>query len=328
MSALTATAIAHPNIAFIKYWGNRDSDLRIPSNSSISMNLDGLFSHTRVTFDPTLNRDEMNLNGELASTLALSRAGIILNRVREMAEIKDRAFIESYNNFPTGTGIASSASGFAALALASSHAAGLDLDERDLSRLARTASGSACRSIPGGFVEWQAGTNDLDSYAVSIAPAEYWDLIDCIAIVSHTHKFTTSLEGHLQAETSPLQAARVEGTPLRLEICRDAILNRDFTILAKVIELDSNMMHAVMMTSNPPLLYWQPGTIRVMKAVLTWREEGLPVCYTIDAGPNVHVICPADVSSLIVSRLEQIDDVQQVMTARPGGPAKLAAQPD
>ena len=138
------------------------------------------------------------------------------------------ALVESENNFPTGTGIASSASGFAALAVAASRAAGLDLDEPALSRLARRASGSACRSVPGGFVEWQAGDNDDNSYAFSIAPTDHWELVDCIAIISQTHKSTTSQEGHLLARSSPLQAARVESSPGRLSICRQAILQRDF----------------------------------------------------------------------------------------------------
>ncbi len=158
-----------------------------------------------------------------------------------------------------GAGIASSASAFAALALAASAAAGLKLSEKDLSRLARRGSGSACRSIPGGFVEWQAGQDDDTSYAVSIAPPEHWALVDCIAIVSQEHKPTGSAEGQALAHTSLLQAARLADAPRRLEICRRAILDRDFAAFAEVVELDSNLMHAVMMTSSSPLVLLAAG---------------------------------------------------------------------
>ncbi|MCK4801300.1 MAG: hypothetical protein KAS84_04860, partial [Anaerolineales bacterium] len=161
----TAFATAHPNIAFIKYWGNRDQALRIPSNSSLSMNLKELETQTRVSFDSTLKEDHLFLNESLESGTSLERVSILLERIRKMAGIDFFARVESENNFPTGTGIASSASAFAALSCAASSAAGLNLSERELSQLARTGSGSASRSIPGGFVEWQAGYNDETSYA-------------------------------------------------------------------------------------------------------------------------------------------------------------------
>jgi diphosphomevalonate decarboxylase len=222
-----------------------------------------------------------------------------------------------------GTGIASSASGFAALSLAASHAAGLDLDERALSRLARSGSGSACRSIPPGFVEWQAGCSDVDSYAYSIAPAGHWDIVDCIAVVSQEEKLVSSSTGHLLAGTSSLQAARVDDAPKRLMRCREAILKRDFDALAEVVELDSNLMHAVMLSSTPPLMYWEPATQAIVQAVQSWRKSGLPVCYTIDAGPNVHVICSADSSQDIADKIGLLPGVQKIYISNPGGPARL-----
>ncbi len=206
MKSLSATAQASPNIAFIKYWGNLDSQLRIPANGSISMNLGGLTTHTTVTFDPNLAGDELLLGGKPAPSLALLRVSVLLDRVRLLAGSTLHAHVESANNFPAGAGIASSASAFAALSLAASAAAGLQLGKSELSRLARTGSGSACRSIPGGFVEWQAGHNHETSYAFSIAAPDHWDLVDCVAIVSHAHKRTGSSEGHHLASTSPLQA--------------------------------------------------------------------------------------------------------------------------
>ncbi|HSB02783.1 MAG TPA: diphosphomevalonate decarboxylase [Anaerolineales bacterium] len=319
----TATAEARPNIAFIKYWGDQDNTRRLPSNGSISMNLDGLYTRTTVSFQHSLPFDELIINGHEVTGAGLTRISYILDIIRGLANIRERAEVMSENNFPSGTGIASSASAFAALALAGSKAAGLNLSEPELSRLARRGSGSASRSIPGGFVEWQAGTRDDDSFAFSIAEPRHWDLVDCIAIVSTVHKKTGSTEGHALAETSPLQAARVADAPRRLEICRRAILERDFNAFASIVELDSDMMHAVMMTSTPALFYWRPASLEIMNCVRQWRLEGISACYTMDAGPNVHVICLEKEAQLIEQRLRVIQGVHNVLVARPGGPAKV-----
>jgi diphosphomevalonate decarboxylase len=319
----TATAIANPNLAFIKYWGNRDNTLRLPMNGSISMNLDGLYTRTTVSFQPSLPFDELIINGHEVRGAGLERTSYVLDIIRGMANIYELAEVISENNFPSGAGIASSASAFAALALAGSKAAGLSLSEPELSRLARRGSGSASRSIPGGFVEWHAGASDEDSFAFSIAEPNHWDLVDCIAIVSAMHKKTGSTEGHSIAGTSPLQAARVADAPRRLEICRKAILERDFNAFASIVELDSDMMHAVMMTSTPALYYWKPASIEVMNCVRQWRMEGIPVCYTVDAGPNVHVICLETEANMIDNRLREIKGVENVLVARAGGPARI-----
>lgn len=177
--------------------------------------------------------------------------------------------------------------------------------------------------MPSGFVEWKNGTGDEDSVAFSLAGPDHWALADCVAIVSSGHKSVGSTEGHALAPTSPLQAARVEDAPRRLEICRRSILGRDFDGLATIMELDSNLMHGVMMTSNPALFYWQPATLTVMRAVREWRLAGLPVAYTIDAGPNVHVICPQDQSAAVTDKLKALPGVIDVLVATAGGPAKL-----
>lgn len=319
-----ATAVSSPNIAFIKYWGNRNNALRLPSNGSISMNLEGLFARTQVTFDPSLCCDDvLRINGQAVSESAQARVSRFLDHVRALAGAQRFARVVSENNFPMGAGIASSAAAFAALALAATSAIGLELNERALSRLARLGSGSACRSIPGGFVEWQSGTADADSYAFSIAPPQHWDLVDCVAILKTGHKPVGSTEGHGLAASSPLQAARVADTPRRLEICRAAIRSRDFAALATIIEQDSNLMHAVMITSRPPLFYWEPASLEVMKAVQDWRKAGLPCAYTLDAGPNVHVICEAGAQEQVTRQLLELPAVQQIRAAHPGGPARL-----
>ena len=320
---MKATALAHPNIALIKYWGNRDHDLRIPVNGSFSMNLEGLSAKTKVLFSETLSEDSLILNEEEISGAGLVRVSQILDEVRKSAGILLYAEVVSENNFPTGAGIASSAAAFSALALAASKAAGLELEEPSLSILARHGSGSACRSIPSGFVEWTNGKTDQDSYAFSIAPPEHWDLADCVAVTSSGHKHIGSTQGHRLAETSPLQKARVEDAPRRIDICRKAILDRDFETFAFIVEKDSDLMHAVMMTSNPALFYWNPATLHVMQSVRDWRAEGLPVFYTIDAGPNVHVITLKEKMDEGQAKLAALKGVQKVLTATVGGAARL-----
>jgi diphosphomevalonate decarboxylase len=322
MKPSSATAISHPNIAFIKYWGNRDNALRLPANGSISMNLDGLFTRTTVTFNSS-QRDSLLINDHAVFGKGLERVSSILDLVRVMAGIEIKAEVMSENNFPAGAGIASSAAAFAALALASSQAAGLTLSEGQLSRLARRGSGSASRSIPSGFVEWQMGSGDDDSIAVSIAPPEHWALTDCVAVVSSAHKKTGSTEGHAIAGTSPLQNARVADTPRRLDICRNAILKKDFEAFANIIEHDSDMMHAVMMTSTPPLTYWQAATVGIFHAVREWRNKGLPVAYTVDAGANVHVICLAEYAKEVENKLRELPGVSDVLVAGVGGAARI-----
>jgi diphosphomevalonate decarboxylase len=319
----SATAQAHPNIAFIKYWGNRDDALRLPASGSISMNLDRLYTRTTVSFQRSLPFDELIINDHEVTGPALERVSGVLDLVRQRAGKAMQAEVVSENNFPSGAGIASSASAFAALALAASAAVDLHLDEAELSRLARRGSGSACRSIPGGFVEWRMGSGDEDCFAASIAPPDYWPLVDCIAVVSDAHKLAGSTQGHAIAGTSPLQAARLADAPRRLDLCRRAILDRDFEALAAIVELDSDMMHAVMMTSTPALHYWVSASLDVMTSVRQWRREGLAACSSVDAGANVHVICPEKHGDDLAARLRQITGVKDVLVAGVGGGAQL-----
>lgn len=318
-----ATAIGSANIALIKYWGNRDRVLRLPSNSSLSMNLAALTTTTTVEFRADLAEDIVKIDGAEARGFARDRVAAHLDRVRTLANLNTKASVISHNNFPAGTGLASSASAFAALTVAACTAAGLRLAMDELSRLARQGSGSACRSVPGGFVLWDACDEDACSFGRTIAPADHWDLRDVVAIIESAHKATGSTEGHALADTSPLQTARISSTPARLERCRSALLSRDFPALADVIEEDTLMMHAVMMTSTPSLLYWRPATLAVMQAVRAWRKDGLPVAFTIDAGPNVHCICPAQAAPRVESLLRSIPGVERALTSRAGGPARL-----
>jgi len=320
---MRATALAHPNIAFIKYWGIHDIDLRLPANDSLSMTIGPLATRTRVEFDQGLFQDALILNGDPISGPALTRMQGFIDRLRQQAGKAIYARVTSDNNFPISAGLASSASAYAALALAGTSALGLKLSEPELSSLARFGSGSASRSIPGGFVSWQTDPQTQSSFAKSFASPDHWRLCDCIAIISTSHKAVSSQEGMKKASSSPLQAARIADTPRRLRICKQAILNRDFATLAQVVEQDSNLMHAVMMTSDPPLFYWHPQSIALMQAISAWQAEGLPVTYTLDAGPNVHVICPQVSADKIIHRLRQFPGVLDVIQAFPAGPARL-----
>lgn len=318
MRVLKARATASPNIAFIKYWGNLDDGRRLPANGSISMTLAGLETVTDVTIDPSLTSDMLWINGEHASPASIRRASGFLDYMRDYFGHSAFCTIESSNNFPTGTGIASSASAYAALAAAYVCALGESVSRRKLSILSRHGSGSASRSIFGGFVEWITGATSEQSYSFQIAPPAHWELVDLIAIIGYAHKTVGSSSGHHTAHSSPLQEARISSSPERLNQCRKAILNRDFDELAAVAELDSNLLHAVMMTSNPPLLYWQPATITVMKAVREWRNQGLPVFYTIDAGPNVHCLTTEKHYPTVLETLQGLPGIKDVLIARPG----------
>jgi diphosphomevalonate decarboxylase len=319
----SATVRAHPNIAFIKYWGNRDESLRLPANSSLSMNLDGLYTETTVTWVDNLKTDELTLNGTVDTGSARDRVARHLDEFRARTGMVGCAHVESSNNFPMGAGIASSAASFAALTVAAAAAAGLQLSERELTTLARLGSGSASRSIPTGYVEWHAGATHEDSFAESIAAPDYWELVDVIAVVSSEHKAVGSREGHQSAASSDLQTVRVAGAKERLRQCKTAIFNRDFDHFADVVERDSNLMHAVMMTSKPPLFYWKPATLAVMEQVRQWRADGLQVCYTLDAGPNVHCICVKNDAEVVSSALHKLSGVMDVRVAGAGGPAQV-----
>jgi diphosphomevalonate decarboxylase len=321
-SPYQATALAHPNIAFIKYWGNTDEALRLPANPSLSMNLGDLQTITTVTFSDSLSGDELSVNEQRISGPGLERVTTVLNLIRQKSGLDLPARVESASNFPTGAGIASSASAFAALSLAGATAAGLNLDEAALSRLARRGSGSACRSVPGGYCQWLPGSDD-SSVAESIAPPEHWELRDVVVIVSGEHKAVGSTGGHRLAQTSPLQAARVAGAEARLVACRRALLACNLAAMGPIIEQDTLLMHAVMMTGQPPLYYWQPATMAVIQAALHWRAEGIPVYFTIDAGPNVHLICETAQVEQVIARVGQVPGVQKVIVSGPGGPARL-----
>ncbi len=326
MPFVKATALSCANIAFIKYWGRKDHALRLPLNSSISMNLDNATTITTVAFDESLRTDEIEIGGEPAPPHAARRVSEHLDRIRALADITARARVASRNSFPMGAGIASSASAFAALTVAACASAGLHLDERALTILARQGSGSACRSIPAGFVEWHTADTSEDSYAESIAPPDHWDLCDLIAVVQTEHKEVGSSKGHEIIGPSPFAAARLAEAERALPVVRAAILARDFTTFGEETEQEAIRMHAVAMTSRPSVLYWSPETVRIMHAVRQWRAEGLEVYFSIDAGANVHVLCQGKDAPNVEAALHALLDVREVLANRPGPGTRLIDQ--
>jgi diphosphomevalonate decarboxylase len=315
------TVRAGSNIAFIKYWGVADPAANLPLNSSISMTLADAHTTTTVMWDSRqeLADDEIVVNDRHLCGDAGLRIVRHLDRIRTIAGVTHRARIHSRNNFPIASGIASSASGFAALTVAGCRALELDLNAVDLSALSRHGSGSASRSLFGGFVHWDRGSDPESSVARQLFAPGHWQLIDVVAVVSTEPKQVSSEGGHSLAATSPLNEARVMNAEKILPAVVGAIRERDLERLGTLIELDALAMHAVMMTSTPSLVYWLPGTIEVIQSVRRWREEdGLCAYFTIDAGPNVHVICETQDEADVRHRLSELHSVRDLVVSGPG----------
>jgi len=315
---MKVTAKAHSNIALIKYWGKKsDSVLNIPAVGSISITLNKLFTVSSVEFRKELAEDQLVLNGLTANTLELKRVSNFINLIRSAAQIENRAQIISDNNFPTGAGLASSASAFASLALAASQAAGLNLTDTQLTELARKGSGSAARSIYGGFVEMQTGvkSDGTDAIALPMQEQDYWDIWVVIAITSEAKKKIGSTSGmNHTANTSPFYSEWVKSSSTDLEEMRKAIRQKNFTQLGELSEFSCLKMHSVAMSANPGLIYWNKTTLECIHAIRELRERKLPVYFTIDAGPQVKALCLKNDVETVASELEKIEGVQRTIS--------------
>jgi diphosphomevalonate decarboxylase len=329
----TSTWLATPNIAVVKYWGKRDNRLNLPQNGSISVTMgETLATKTSVRFDPTYNFDRLVLNGSDASSKETSRAELVLDAVRRKAGIRHKALVVSENNFPTAAGIASSASGFAALSCASSEAADLSASRKELSIFARLGSGSACRSVLGGFVEWRMGSlrDGSDSYAVQLAPASHWPALrNIIALTDQGRKKVGSADGmEITTETSTLYPERVKSRPKILAMMRKAILSRDLASFLELTMRESSHMHAVMLDSFPPIMYLNDISRQIIQSVHEYNQEKGKVCagYTFDAGPNAHVFTEAKYADGVEEMLRGIKGVQKTIACGVGsGPRGLSA---
>lgn len=320
---MKATAIAPSNIAFTKYWGRKDEVLRLPENGSVSMSLSNLLTTTTVEFSPAYKQDEITINGGGIETDEAKRIIKHLDRIRKMANLNQKAKVVSNNNFPSGTGLSSSASGFAALTVATSAAAGLNLSQKSLSILARQGSGSACRSIPGGFVEWLDGNTSDTSYARQIFPPDYWAIADVVAVVSEGKKEVSTSMGQKAAQSSPFMPIRLARMKAKNKKVKELIKEKRFKQFGQLIEQEALELHTVMLTQTPPLIYWTPGTLRIMKLTSHWRKEGIPVYFTINTGQDIHLITEQRNVEKVTAKLKKLAEVKDIIVNTPGQGTRL-----
>jgi diphosphomevalonate decarboxylase len=318
-----ATAIAHPNIALVKYWGKRDRALNLPATSSLSVTLDRFETRTTVTWG--VRRDEIVLDGQAVE-------GRPARRVLDFLDLLDPqrppCRVVSGSNFPVAAGLASSSSAFSALALSASTASGRSLDPSALSVLARRGSGSACRSLWGGFVHWDRGERDdgLDSHGHPIDLSQPWQLRVVVAVVHAGPKAVGSTEGMVRTRaTSPVFPVFVAQNEGLVAQAKRAVLGRDLQTLISCMERSTTLMHASMLTAVPSVRYLKPGSLAVLDAVDALRAEGVPCGWTMDAGPNVKVLCRAVDAPAVERALSPL--VRAVHVLAPGGPARLVEEP-
>ncbi len=319
---LKATAKAYTNIALIKYWGKRDDRLFLPTNSSVSLTLDRFYTETSVEFRSDLPSDQFYLDGKIVNEeTEMAKISRFLNLIRDIANEKKFATIQSVNKVPIAAGFASSASGYAALAAAAMKAIGLQTDKKTLSQIARQGSGSACRSVYGGFVEWNKGNREdgSDSFANQILEKEKWDISVLSTLVESQPKEVLSREGMKRTvDTSPFYPGWLATVEQDLAIAKNAIELRDFEMLGEVAERNALKMHATTLGANPPFMYWQSATLQVMEHVQALRASGIQAYFTIDAGPNVKVLCQQKDEQIVYDELKKIPTVKDVYTCHPG----------
>jgi diphosphomevalonate decarboxylase len=323
---MKATATAHSNLALVKYWGKRNSVLNLPAVGSISITLNDLTTRTTVQFDPSIVGDTLVLNRVLADKEKEKRVRTFLDLVRNHAKINQFAKVTSENNYPTGSGLASSASGFAALALAATEAAQVSFSKEQLSVLARQGSGSAARSIFGGFVEMKAGEkpDGSDSYAVQLADENYWGISVVIAITAEYEKQISSTDGMKQtALSSPFYSDWISSSKADLDEMRLAISKKDFQKLGEISENSCLKMHGLAMSAKPGIVYWSAATISVIHTVRELRQKNIQCYFSIDAGPQVKILCTPHDEEAIGKLLMEIPGVSRLMRTSLGSGAKL-----
>ncbi|WP_317955087.1 diphosphomevalonate decarboxylase [Staphylococcus haemolyticus] len=310
-------ARAHTNIALIKYWGKADEALIIPMNNSLSVTLDRFYTETRVTFDETLTEDLLILNGEAVNAKESAKIQRYMEMIRKEAGISEHALIESENFVPTAAGLASSASAYAALAGACNEALQLGLSDKDLSRLARRGSGSASRSIYGGFAEWEKGHDDESSFAHRVE-ADGWEneLAMVFVVINNKSKKVSSRSGmSLTRDTSRFYQYWLDNVEPDLKDTKEAIAQKDFKRMGEVIEANGLRMHATNLGAQPPFTYLVPESYDAMRIVHECREAGLPCYFTMDAGPNVKVLIEKKNQQAIVDKFLQEFDQSQIITS-------------
>ncbi len=320
-----AVAEANTNIALVKYWGKRPGPLNLPAVGSLSLTLAGLSTRTEVRFDKDLDQDRLVLNGEVESGRALEKVSTFLDLIRQPAGVALRAEVRSANNFPTAAGLASSASAFAALALAATRAAGVTLDGRALSILARQGSGSAARSIFGGLVRMHKGErpDGTDSFAEPLDAAD-WGVRLVVGVTSEAKKATLSTDGmNLTARTSPFFAPWLTANVEDLALAEAAIRVRDLDALGVVTEQSAMTMHASAMAARPAVVYMKGATLDGFHAVQAMRKEGVRAYFTCDAGPHIKALTDAATADEVARRLAAVPGVLRTIVCAPGPDARV-----
>ncbi len=315
-----ATATAHPNIAVSKYWGKRDSPLNLPAVPSVSLTVAPFQTTTTVVWG--VEADEVQLNGVEADKGTRRK---VLQTLSRIDPGRPPCRVISNNNFPTAAGLASSSSGLAALVLAGAAAARRELSPAQASVLARQGSGSACRSIFGGWALWRLGEREdgTDCHAEAIAPPEHWEVRMVVALVARGRKAHLSTDAMLHsAATSPYHPAWVAQSPAEIEPMCEAIRARDLEAVGQLMERSTLRMHAAMMASDPPLLYWAPGTLAAMELVHELRRRGVGAWYTMDAGPNVKILCAGEDAPGVAAAVETL---MPSVTLSPGPGARVVS---
>lgn len=326
--ARQATAEACSNVALVKYWGKRDVALNLPARGSLSVTLDALRTTTTVRFEPGRDGDRLEVGGVVRGGGAQARATRVLDLIRTRAGLTDGAVVTSDNTFPYGSGLASSASGMAALVVAGAAAAGLELSLEEASVLARQGSGSAARSLHGGFVAWTQGerADGADSCGVGLFPQDHWDLRVVAALAGEHEKPVGSTEGMEQTRaTSPYHQGWLGTVDPDLAEARAAIEARDLERLGRVAEASCLRMHADMLAGDPGLVYWQGTTVEVIHLCRSLRRAGTPVWFTIDAGPHVKLLTLPDHEQAVADAAAAVPGVTGVLRTGVGGPARVLA---
>ncbi|MBT9672864.1 diphosphomevalonate decarboxylase [Secundilactobacillus kimchicus] len=301
------TATAHTNIALVKYWGKADQSLIIPQTDSLSLTLKAFYTTTSVVFDPRLSSDTITFDGVLASHDDQEKMSRFLDLVRAQADVSLRAAVTTVNHVPVAAGLASSASGYAALAAAASRAAGLNLSRHDLSRLARRGSGSASRSVFGGFAAWHRGTDDATSYAYPIDEQPDWDLGVMAVVLDQTTKKISSRTGMQRSvATSPFYPAWIKANEQDFDAIQVAIKAHDIESLGQITEHNALRMHALTLSAEPGFTYFNGATLAAIELVQQTRQElGGRYYFTIDAGPNVKIIgLRTDLETQLLPRMQ------------------------
>ncbi len=325
---MKATAKAHPNIALIKYWGKRDEKLILPHQSSFSVTLGPLAVVTTVEFSGRPGEDYIEINGRLAAGAERARVEEIFRELRkELRPTKlGSARMVSRGDFPAAAGLASSAAGFAALAVAARAAAGLNRDVRADSILARKGSGSASRSIEGGFVRWNRGrrSDGKDSFGEQLCDEKHWpDLRLLVGMVSRVEKEVKSRDGmRTTVKTSPYYPAWIKDAEREAKDIVRLVKKRDLEAVGEMAERNAWRMHATAMGANPPLCYLKPQTLAVIEACRQSRAQGIGVWFTLDAGPNP-VLLTSTNDEARAAQLIFAHGASEVVHCVPGGDAQL-----